>query len=250
MAFRNILLSAIVVGMFSGLLYGLFQHFQISPIIYAAEEYEVVEEEAPAEATAHHHGDAGGHHHHDEEAWGPQDGAERIGYTIGADIAIAIAFSIFLISLMALHNLKANKPQVTPMAGVAWGIASMLVFFVAPAMFGLHPEVPGTEAAALENRQAWWILCAALTALGIAVLYYASVKFKLGGIVLIALPHILGAPLPKEHGFANTDPAAVEALTQLTTQFYASTTVGMAIFFVIVGALSAFAVQRFVKLDD
>ena len=67
MAFRNILLSAIVVGIFSGLLYGLFQHFQISPIIYAAEAYEVESDtiEAPA---AHSHSEASGHHEHNEEA--------------------------------------------------------------------------------------------------------------------------------------------------------------------------------------
>ncbi|OUS31216.1 hypothetical protein A9Q99_04255 [Gammaproteobacteria bacterium 45_16_T64] len=248
MAFRNILLSAIVVGIFSGLLYGLFQHFQISPIIYAAEVYEVADEE-PAAAAPHGHEGGVGHHEHNEEAWGPEDGAERIGYTIGADIAIGIAFSIFLISLMALHNLKSNKPQVTPVSGAAWGIACMLVFFVAPAMFGLHPEVPGTEAAILENRQAWWLLCATLTAVGIAVLYYAPIKFKLGGILLAAAPHIIGAPMPKEHGFANPDPAAIEALSQLTTQFYTFTAVGMAIFFILLGALSGFAVQRFVKLD-
>ncbi|PCJ45457.1 MAG: hypothetical protein COA99_04850 [Moraxellaceae bacterium] len=246
MAFRNILLSAIIVGICTGLLYGLFQHFQISTIIYAAEVYEVSEETA----APHPHSDTTTHHEHSTEAWGPEDGAERIGYTIGADIAVAIAFALFMISLMALHNLKANKPQITPMTGAAWGVASMIVFFVAPAMFGLHPEVPGTEAATLENRQGWWSLCVALTAAGIAVLYYAPAKLKLGGVVLAAVPHLMGAPMPEHHGFANTDPVAIEALTQLTSQFYLLTTVGMAIFFVVLGTLSGLAVQRFVKLDN
>ena len=251
MAFRNILLSAILVGVFSGLLYGLFQHFQISPIIYAAEAYEVAEDATDAVETpaAHSHAEAAGHHEHNEEAWGPEDGAERIGYTIGADIAIGIAYALFMISLMALHNLKANKPKLTMATGAAWGIASMIIFFAAPAMFGLHPEVPGTEAAILENRQGWWLLCVALTAAGIAVLYYAPIKFKLGGLLLAATPHIIGAPMPEHHGFANTDPQAIEALTQLTTQFYLFTAVGMVIFFVLLGALSGLAVQRFVKLE-
>lgn len=251
MAFRNILLSAIIVGLFTGLLYGIFQHLQISPIIYAAEEYEVVEEEPAVTepVAAHSHGESGHTHEHNEEAWGPEDGAERIGYTIGADIGIGIAYALFMISLMALHNLKANKPNVTMATGALWGVASMLIFFVAPAMFGLHPEVPGTEAAVLENRQGWWTLCAALTAAGIAVLYYAPLKFKLGGIVLAAIPHVLGAPMPEQHGFANPDPAAIDALTQLTTQFYMATAIGMGIFFVLLGALSGLAVQRFVKLD-
>lgn len=251
MAFRNILLSAIMVGLFSGLLYGLFQHFQISPIIYAAEDYEAPEQTMAQSATpdisSHDHGHDNGHHH-DEAAWEPSDGTERIGYTVGADIAIGIAYSIFMISLMALHNLKASKPQVTPLSGAFWGISAMLAFFVAPAMFGLHPEVPGTEAAALENRQGWWFLCVALTAVGIAVLYYAPIKLKLGGVILAAIPHLMGAPIPKEHGFANTDPVAVAALSELTAQFYLLTGIGMAIFFILIGALSGFAVQRFVKL--
>jgi cobalt transporter subunit CbtA len=247
MAFRNILLSAIVVGVFSGLLYGLFQHYQISPIIYAAEAYEV--EDAVEWPAAHGHTETTGHHEHNEEAWGPEDGAERIGYTIGADIAIGIAYALFMISLMALHNLKANKPKLTMLTGAAWGIASMVIFFAAPAMFGLHPEVPGTEAAALENRQGWWTLCVSLTAAGIAVLYYVPLKFKLGGLILAIMPHMIGAPMPEHHTFANTDPLAIEALTLLTTQFYLFTAVGMGLFFVLLGALSGLAVQRFVKLD-
>ena len=150
---------------------------------------------------------------------------------------------------MALHNLKANKPNITPLSGAAWGVSAMLAFFVAPALFGLHPEVPGTVAATLENRQGWWALCVALTAAGIAVFYYAPLKLKLGGIVLVAIPHIMGAPMPEQQGFANPDPVAIAALSELSAQFYLLSAIGMGIFFVIIGALSGFAVQRFVKLD-
>ncbi len=250
MILRNILLSAIVVGLFTGLFYGLFQQSQINPIIYAAEEFEVAEEEPVVQAHSHGAEASQGHHHHDEEAWSPADGFERIAYTLGADIAIAIAYAIMMISLMAFHDLKANnKPKINTLQGTAWGIVAMLAFFVAPAMFGLHPEVPGTEAAVLEGRQTWWLICAILTATGIAVLYYAPMKFKAGGIVLAALPHLIGAPMPEQHGFANTDPAAVEALTQLTSQFYSLTAIGMVIFFVLLGSMSGFVVKRFVKLQ-
>ncbi|MEH6578881.1 MAG: CbtA family protein [Amphritea sp.] len=250
MAIRNILLSAIVVGILSGLLYGLFQHSQISPIIYAAEVYEVAEEEAPEAAVAgHSHShQTDTQDHHAAEPWGPEDGFERIAYTVSADIAVAIAFAMIMISLMALHNHKANKPKVNVLFGAAWGVAALLSFFVAPAMFGLHPEVPGTEAAVLDNRQAWWLFCALASVAGIAIVYYAPKMFKLAGVALILAPHIIGAPMPEHHGFANTDPAAVLALTDLTQQFFIMTAVGMAIFFVLVGSLSGYAVQRYVKL--
>lgn len=257
MVFRNILLSAIMVGLISGALYGTFQHLQISPIIYAAEEFEVAEESAPVVAVveasvieAHSHGsDSHGSHHHDEEAWGPEDGFERIAYTIGADVAVGIAFALFMISFMALHNLKASKPKVGALSGAAWGIAALMTFFVAPALFGLHPEVPGTEAAVLQNRQGWWLLCAVLTACGIAILYYAPMRFKLVGGVVALTPHLIGAPMPEQHGFANTDVAAVQALTELASQFYLMTSVGMILFFVVLGVMSGGVVNRFVRLS-
>jgi cobalt transporter subunit CbtA len=247
MAFRNILLSAIVVGVLTGLAYGLFQQSQISPIIYAAEVYEVAEE--PATSQDHHGAESVAHHHDAEaEAWGPADGFERIAYTYSADIAVGIAFALIMISLMALHNLKSNKPKVTALVGGIWGVAAMLSLFVAPALFGLHPEVPGTEAAVLENRQLWWVFCAAASIAGIAIVYYAPMMFKLGGVLVGAVPHLIGAPMPEHHGFANTDPSAVKALSDLATQFYTMTGAGMLVFFVLLGVLSGLAVNRYIRL--
>lgn len=272
MLFRSIFFSALIVGVLAGLVYGLFQQLQVSPIIYAAETFEVAEEAAAphshGEADHHHetdhaaphsHGEAGHHpeaeqaatdgHHHDPEAWAPADGMERVLFTLSANVMTGFSFALILVSLMALHNLKSNKPKVNALRGIGWGIAGLLVVFVAPALFGLHPEVPGTEAAALENRQLWWTGCALATAIGIAILYYAPAKLKGLGILVAAVPHMIGAPMPEHHGFANMDPVAVQALTELTHQFFSMTAIGMAIFFVVLGALSGLMVQKFVKLD-
>ena len=248
MAFRNIVFSAIVVGILTGLFYGLFQQTMISPIIYGAENYEVTE----PTAAGHSHGSAssGEATVSEDEAWGPEDGLERISYTLGADILVAIAFAMVMVSLMVWHNFSARKPKVTIGHGLLWGIAAMISLFVAPALFGLHPEVPGTIAAELINRQAWWMLCAVATAGGIAALYYAPMKYKFAGILLIALPHILGAPLPESLGFANTDPEAVQALTAYSGDFILMTSVGMGIFYLLLGALSAFCVDRFIPVAE
>jgi len=250
MAFRNILLSAIVVGILSGLLYGLFQHSQISPIIYAAEVYEVSEEKSSEATTmaSHTHKTATQNNPAGTESWGPNDGFERIAYTVSADIAVAIAFAMIMISLMALHNSISNKPPLNALRGVAWGATAMLSVFVAPALFGLHPEVPGTEAAVLEHRQVWWAFCALATAIGIAIVYYAPMIFKLSGVILAMVPHMIGAPISEHHGFSNPDPVAIQALADLTNQFFTITAIGMVIFFVLIGAMSGFTVQRFVKL--
>ena len=40
MIFRNIVYAAIFVGLVSGLIYGVFQQTQLTPIIYSAEKFE------------------------------------------------------------------------------------------------------------------------------------------------------------------------------------------------------------------
>ena len=240
MLFRHIIFSSLFTGIIAGLVYGLFQASQISPIIYAAEAFEVSQ---PATQSADH--DAH-NHSHDDEDWAPEDGIERKLYTMGSTILASISFAIILIALMCWHNLKSSKPKVTWLSGLGWGLALMLSFFVAPAMFGLHPEVPGTQAAQLEHRQIWWLFCVIATALGLVALYYLPMKFKPVGVVLIILPHLLGAPhSSSELTFANQDPAAIEALTALSKQFYSMTSIGMLLFCLCLGALSGFAVNRF-----
>ncbi|MGB1237438.1 MAG: CbtA family protein [Pseudomonadales bacterium] len=244
MILRNILLCAIAVGVISGLAYGLFQQTQINPIIYGAEAYEVADVPlAHSHAETVEQGAA-----ETAEAWAPEDGAPRIIATASANIAIAVAYALVMIALMALHNLKADKPALNARRGALWGIAALFAFFIAPALFGLHPEVPGTVAAELLNRQHWWMFCAATSAAGLAVLYYGSNTYKFIGALLLALPHVVGAPLPETHGFANTAPEAVTALTELTRQFYLMTSIGMALFFVLLGTLCGYAVQRFIRL--
>ena len=248
MIFRNIIFSAVFAGIIAGLIYGLFQATQISPIIYAAEEFEVAESAIDVSADGHDHSqdqETEGHSHN-HEAGAPQSELKRQLYTISSTILASISFALILIALMYWHNLKSNKPKVTWFSGLGWGLALMLSFFVSPVMFGLHPEVPGTQAAQLEHRQIWWLFCVSATMAGLVVLYYMPMKFKLAGIALIVLPHVLGAPhISSELTFANQDPAAISALTELTKQFYNMTSIGMFIFCITLGTLSGFAVNRF-----
>jgi len=242
MTLRDLILSALMVGIISGLGYGLFQQLQINPIIYAAETFEVAEPATAGNSDGH-----SGHSHDHSEAWAPQDGMPRIISTLIANISIAFALALIMISLMALHNEKSNKPKINTFTGVIWGGAALYSFFAAPALLGLHPEVPGTNAAALENRQLWWLFCTFASASGIAIVYYAVKFYKIAGVVLIALPHLIGAPMPSEHGFANTSPEAVQTLSELTGQFYLMTSIGMVILFVMMGALSSFSLAKFVQ---
>ena len=245
MVFRNIVFCAVIAGLVSGLVYGVFQQLQVAPIIHAAEEYEVSDHHSdPLQQTGEDQHDT-----HSHDAWSPSDGFSRTIATIGANILVGIAFALFLISLMAWHNHQSSKSNINFISGIGWGLALLISFFIAPAMMGLHPEVPGTIAANLENRQIWWVSCVVATAAGIACIYYGPIWVKIIGLVLLALPHIIGAPSTGPLAFANTDEDAVAALTALSQQFYRMTTVGMVLFFITLGATCGYFTRRLVKLD-
>ncbi len=166
-----------MVGIIAGSLYGFFQQFQVNPIIYAAEVYEVAEAPdtfALEDATQHSA----------QEAWTPEDRVARISSTLIANILIGIGFALLLISAMSLHNLKSNKPKLNWQAGILWGLGLLAILFIAPSLLGLLPEIPGTLAQTLENRQIWWVFSALATASGLAVIYYAPRFVKLLGTAM------------------------------------------------------------------
>jgi len=250
MTFRNIVFSAVIVGIIVGSLYGLFQQFQINPIIYASESYEV--SDVKDLAVAHTNDNAQATHSHDHgdgTGWSPANAFERITATLIANILTAITFSLIMIAVMSFHNLKSNKPKLNWKTGVLWGAGLMLSMFVAPSLLGLQPEIPGTVSESIGQRQIWWISSSVSTALGLLLLYYGASAFKIAGAILLILPHVLGAPTPETHHYENTDPLVVEALNQLSGQFVIMTTIGMAIFCLLIGTLCGFASTRFIRFD-
>ncbi len=245
MTFRNIVFSAFVAGIIAGSLYGLFQQLKINPIIYAAEMYEVSESQNQDQDDAHSSDDA---------SWAPADGMQRILSTLGANILIGMGLSMLLICAMSLHNLKSSKPKVNWKTGIIWGLGLMAAMFVTPSLVGLQPEIPGTLAQPLEHRQIGWISAAIATAAGLLIVYYGRRLAKLLGIIMIALPHFITLPFinvstPAIHGYANSDPAAVAALNELSHQFVTMSSIGMLIFCVLLGSLSGFISTRFVRFD-
>jgi len=69
----------------------------------------------------------------------------------------------------------------------------------------------------LPVRQAWWALCVASTALGLAALAFGRLAGVLAlGALLILLPHVLGAPqTPSHDGTAPPGLAAALATSSL-----------------------------------
>lgn len=178
MLFRRLILNALLVGLLAGLVLSLVQILAVNPIIFAAETFEVAE---PVDATANihtHAADGHGHAHtHDSEAWAPEDGWERTGFTVLSNVLAATGFASVLLALMSILQLL-GVTRVNVGKGVLWGIAGFTAFFLAPAV-GLPPEIPGVEAAALESRQFWWLAAVAGVGLGILMLVFAPRYVKM-----------------------------------------------------------------------
>ena len=225
-ALKRIVSAAALAGLVAGLLLTAVQHIQVIPLILQAEVYEQA-----AEAKSHSHAEATAATHHDEEGWTPADGWERTFFTALSNVAVALGFALLLGAVMSLrHGAEGWR------AGLQWGAAAYAVFFVAPSL-GLPPEVPGTQAAELSHRQLWWVLTAVSTAAGLGLIAFARHgAIKLVGAVLLALPHIIGAPQPQTH--ASTAPV------ELATAFIVATAIANAVFWLSLGTLVGFFYKK------
>jgi len=181
--FQRIAFSAGIAGLLAALLLSVLQSLWMTPLILQAETYEV-QTEAPAMPE---------HHDQGAEAWSPEDGWPRTLSTFGGNLVVAVGFGLIL---AGLFNLRAPN-RVSQ--GLLWGLAGYATFCLAPSL-GLPPELPGTAAADLTLRQAWWLGTAGATATGLALLAFARHPgFKIAALGLLVLPHLLGAPQPVEH---------------------------------------------------
>lgn len=236
--FRSMVLAALGVALVAGLVLSAVQVFQVSPIIYAAETFEIQQPE-----VAHTHDDG---HTHDHDAWAPADGIERIGYTALSNFLSAFGFALILMASMFTAKDKAQL-GISWRRGILWGLAGYATVFLIPAI-GLTPEIPGMEAAALDGRQSWWILAVLSTGLGFASLTFLPGVRKACALLFFAAPWIVGAPHPEMHGFAHPDPQALASLEALQAQFVYATAIANAVFWVVLGALAGYA-SRWVAKD-
>jgi cobalt transporter subunit CbtA len=168
----------------------------------------------------------------EEAEWVPPDGIARTLYTSLATIVMGVGYGLILLAAMSLAGVR-----VTARTGLAFGVAGFIAVALAPAM-GLPPEIPGSGAAELGARQAWWFFAVGATAIGIAGLLLATnIWLQIGGVMLIALPQIFGAPHPQE--YVSTAPA------ELAGHFAATSLAVTAIFWAVLGYASGAFYERF-----
>lgn len=117
------------------------------------------------------------------------------------------------------------------------GLAGFAVFTIAPGL-GLPPELPGVPAAPLLSRQIWWVTAVLGTAAGLGLIVFRrSMPSAIAGVVLIMLPHLIGAP-ELEHVETNVP-------SSLSHQFVVAVTLTSLVFWSLLGGLTSAVFARF-----
>ena len=221
---QRMLTSALFAGFAAGLFAALLHFAFVQKMIVLGEAYETG-------AAVHHPGVAptgpdghptemaamgaagvavasAGHPQGDDAGAGNAAGPLlRNALTVLFQTLLYCSYALILVAGFALAQRRGQR--VTARDGLLWGIAGFVAVQLAPAM-GLAPELPGTLAAPLMDRQIWWAgtaLCAgaALVMIG----YGRRLGWLAAAAVLLALPHIIGAPEPD--GFSGVAPPELAA---------------------------------------
>ncbi len=187
---HRLLFVAIVAGSVAGLATSAVQEAWAVPLILEAEGYETPTTHGGMDAAAHDH--ASGHDHADT-AWAPADGFERMFWTALTNVGLGIGIGLLLAALFLMRG------RADWRTGLVWGAVGYLAVAIAPAL-GLPPELPGTEAASVEGRQAWWLLTVGCT-FAAFMLFHGSRHWsvRIGAVGLLLFPHLVGAPQPEVH---------------------------------------------------
>ena len=176
------------------------------------------------------------HDHHDHlesgQVWSPQDGIERSLYSLAANILTSIAFALLLVSGFTIYG-----GLITLHQGLLWGVAGFACFSFLPGL-GLPPELPASAAGDLLARQMWWLGTAAASVVGLSLLVFVvSNSWRLVGMILMIIPHVIGAPIP-EDGTVGASPP------ELAAHFVMFALFASAIMWSILGVVAAYLFDK------
>ena len=222
---RRILLGGLVGGIAGGLVVAVIQALTTTPMILYAETFENDQAGSAGSVIL-----AAAHSAAAEGVSGAFD-LDRFLMTALATLGIATGYA--WIAMGALH---AAGGEITARRIVPWAVAGFFVTGLAPA-FGLAPELPGVAYVDVAARQIWWLGTAVAAAGGVVAFAFGRKPlWVFVGIVLIAAPHVIGAPAPVEL-FSQT-PAEIAA-------HFASASLGIqALVWVVPAAIAGYTVSR------
>ncbi|KAJ03568.1 CbtA family protein [Sulfitobacter mediterraneus] len=216
------IISAVFAGAAAGLLTGLLQLVFVQPVLLHAELYEGGDlVHFGAEAVSAH-----------PEL--PGFDLMRDGLSVIFTMLTYTGYALILVGAMSFAEERGTP--ITARWGILWGIAGFVAFHLAPG-FTLAPEVPGVAAADVTARQIWWFatVAAAVVALWLIAFGRSPIMILIAA-VLLAAPHLIGAPEPDT--FAGPVPTEIGAL-------FAARAFGVGLAaWVMLGAFAAYFWQR------
>lgn len=217
--FRKLMLVALSSGALAGLVLFAAQHFTVIPLIETAQTYETTAHQVMSDLA------------HQDEGGRSANGWQRTSFTALATLLTGIGFAAMLFGLVSLTGRPINARR-----GALWGLAGFACFDLAPA-FGLPPQPPGVAVADVSQRQLWWVGTAIATAIGLWLLVGQGRAWllRIGGVVCLSLPHVIGAPIATGQ---NTVPA------QLLHQFTIASLATTGMFWLLLGTIGGFLYSR------
>jgi len=211
---QRLFVSALIAGFGAGLIAALLQLVFVQPVLLHAELFESGQlTHFGAQATAASI---------DVPRFDPLRDLLSVVFTA----LIYTGYALVMLSAMSFAE-ERGQP-ITPRSGIIWGIAGFIAVHLAPA-FGLAPELPGMNAADVTMRQIWWFATVIATAIALWFIAFGKNWAMWGtAIILIAAPHIIGAPMPDTFtGPAPSELAATFAARALGVGLAAWVSLGM-----------------------
>ena len=215
----RLILAVIVAGLFAGIIMSGIQHYKLVPLISIAESFE--KPETPCVQTMPGMAMCG-------ESWMPAEGLQRIAATTAATMLVGAGYALLLVGFSLISGLPITKQN-----GLVWGLCGFLAICLAPAA-GLPPELPSMPVADLHMRQIWWMATATSTGFALYLIAGRTESWaKPLAVLAIALPQLFSLPQPMPH---QTDLPPL-----LAAQFVSASIAANAVFWALIGLLTAHA---------
>ncbi len=215
----RLILTVIMAGLFAGIIMSGIQHYKLVPLISIAESFE--KPETPCVQTMPGMDMCG-------ESWMPAEGLQRIAATTAATMLVGAGYALLLVGFSLIAGLPITREN-----GLIWGLCGFLAICLAPAA-GLPPELPSMPVADLHMRQIWWVATAASTGFALYLIAGRTESWaKPLAVLAIALPQLFSLPQPMPH---QTDLPPL-----LAAQFVSASIAANAVFWALIGLLTAHA---------
>lgn len=254
MILHRFIWAALVTATVVGSVQTGIQQWRAAPLILAAEVYEDQKSSVPLAAqmqVTHSTAEtqSSPEHGHDEsgQAWSPQNGIERAGWTWVANFLHSFSMALLVFAVMGawLHSRGTTVTSLRLASVVA--AAGWLSFHFWPSL-GLHAEIPGMDAAPLTARQIWWGVAVGSAASACAVASWGRTGWRwLLSAALLVFPFFIGAPELQGNSLTGFSSDAHAALVQIGKKFIWVTHWLALMFWIAMGVVGGWTFHRWVR---